>query len=151
MINDDECQTMRRMSSYYAIFGGSSTNKSYNVQPSQSATNKRRKSNSTGTGQDKTRVTEEDQMSVQPLPEYCGTFEVTQITQICHRFGNIEPLDFHSFHRKLSTYMLKLVKSLFCIFCASFSSKYSLKFSGRYFWSFSLWKRKTRASNYLLL
>ena len=65
---------MRKMSSHYAILGGSSTNKSYNVQPSQ---NKRRRSNSTGTRQDKTRVTEEDQISVQPLPEYCGTFEVT--------------------------------------------------------------------------
>ena len=65
------------MSVHYAILGGSSTQQSYNVQPSESANNKRRKSNSTGTRQDKSRVTEEDQISVQPLPEYCGTFEVT--------------------------------------------------------------------------
>ena len=65
------------MSSHYAILGGSSTNTSYNAPPSKSVRNKRRKSNSTGTRQDKTRVTEEDQISVQPLPEYCGAFEVT--------------------------------------------------------------------------
>ena len=64
------------MSGHYAILGGS-TYQPHNVQPSQSAKNKRRKSNSNGTRQDKTRVTEEDQISVQPLPEYCGTFEVT--------------------------------------------------------------------------
>ena len=28
-------------------------------------------------GQDKTRGTEEDQISVQPLPDQCGAFEVT--------------------------------------------------------------------------
>ena len=104
MINDDECQTMRKMSSQFAILGngGSSTNKSYNVQPSQSAKNKRRKSNSTGTRQDKTRVTEEDQISVQPLPEYCGTFEVTghDNTNRVTGLGILGAPDFHSSDHK---------------------------------------------------